>query len=70
MAIAANTNTLREVFRAVVETNLTGANFFDANVTAATWDDVTCPSGTNSTANGDDCCGQFISSQVPTGCAP
>jgi uncharacterized protein YjbI with pentapeptide repeats len=53
----------------VIESNLTGANFFDATVVETSWDDVTCPSGTNSTANDDSCCDEFINGQVPEGCA-
>lgn len=50
------------------DTILTGANFFDAAVTGVDWDNTTCPSGTNSDANGDTCCDAFISGQIPTGC--
>jgi hypothetical protein len=49
-------------------TNLNGANFFDSNVTGAEWGNTTCPSGENSDANGDTCCGEFIAGQTPTGC--
>ena len=49
-------------------TNLTGANFFAATVTGAGWNNTTCPTGVNSDANGDTCCGQFILGQTPTGC--
>jgi hypothetical protein len=60
-----NTNASNVTF---VSTILTGANFFDAEVTGATWDNTTCPSGTNSDANNDTCCGEFILGQTPTGC--
>jgi hypothetical protein len=53
----------------VHDTILTGANFFDATVTGADWENATCPSGTNSDASGDTCCGEFILDQVPTGCS-
>lgn len=48
--------------------NLTDANFFESNLTGAEWGNTTCPTGTNSDANGDTCCGEFILGQVPTGC--
>lgn len=52
----------------LTSTNLTGANFFGSNVTGVTWENTTCPTGTNSDANGDTCCGQFILGQTPAGC--
>jgi hypothetical protein len=54
----------------IIETDLTGANFFGSTVTNASWDSTTCPSGTSSASNGDNCCNQFILGQVPTGCGP
>lgn len=59
------TNVTNAIFTSA---NLTGANFFDSNVTGAEWGNTTCPTGENSDANGDTCCGQFILGQVPTGC--
>ena len=53
----------------LASTNLTNANFFGGNVTNVEWDNTTCPTGVNSNANGNTCCGEFISSPEPVGCA-
>ncbi|MDQ2653201.1 MAG: pentapeptide repeat-containing protein [Chloroflexota bacterium] len=52
----------------LASTNLTNANFLASTVTGVDWENTTCPTGTNSDANGDTCCGEFIVGQVPAGC--
>jgi hypothetical protein len=52
----------------LASTNLTDANFIASDVTGVSWENTTCPTGTNSDANGDTCCGEFILEQVPVGC--
>ena len=52
----------------LASTNLTNAEFVASDVTGVDWENTTCPTGTNSDANGDTCCGEFLRGQVPNGC--
>lgn len=52
-----NTNLQNAV---ITHVNLTGATNMDtANITGATWDNTTCPDGTNSDSNGNTCAGHL-----------